>query len=172
MHFLIFLGIHCLKLALLPQHRHVWTSSSIPVGWVIVEYTDYLSEEGGKTPPNNECPRYDMKQSNAEELWVMQSTPSLSPLPGPLWPGVVASEWKGPIYGSNWIIWRLNCVQTNDMINWNVENRTVKAFILSNEFGAFRKDFLQHLRTDWHVLTEPFSTSVFEGLVCKQMTDI
>ena len=26
------------------------------------------------------------------ELWGMQSTPSLSSLPGPLWPGVVALD--------------------------------------------------------------------------------
>ena len=33
-------------------------------------------------------------------LWGMQSTPLLLPLPGQLWPGVVASD-KGPIYGLN-----------------------------------------------------------------------
>ena len=41
------------------------------------------------------CPRYNNEQSDSEtpvmlELWGMQSTPSLSLLPGPLWPGVVA----------------------------------------------------------------------------------
>ena len=34
------------------------------------------------------------------ELWEIWSTPSLSSLPGPLWPGVVAPD-QGPIYGSN-----------------------------------------------------------------------
>ena len=50
----------------------------------------------GKTPPN-ECPGYDTKQSDGEvpvmqELWGMRSTPSLPLLPGPLWPGMVASN--------------------------------------------------------------------------------
>ena len=40
---------------------------------------------------------YDIKQSNGEvavmlELWGMHDTPSLPPLPGPLYPGVVASD--------------------------------------------------------------------------------
>ena len=40
---------------------------------------------------------YDTKQSDGEvpemlELWGMHSTPSLPSLPGPLWPGVVASD--------------------------------------------------------------------------------
>ena len=34
------------------------------------------------------------------KLWGMWSTPSLSSLPGPLWPGVVAPD-KGPIYELN-----------------------------------------------------------------------
>ena len=51
-----------------------------------VEYTDCTSAEG---TPLNECPAYDIKQSDGEvpvmlELWGMWSTPSLSLLPGPL----------------------------------------------------------------------------------------
>ena len=51
------------------------------------------------------CPGYDTKQSDGEvpamlELWGMRSTPLLLPLPGPLWPRVVALD-KGPIYGLN-----------------------------------------------------------------------
>ena len=47
--------------------------------------------------PLNECPVYDTKQSNGEvsvmlELWGTQSTPSLSSLPGPLWPGAVTPD--------------------------------------------------------------------------------
>ena len=48
-----------------------------------------------KTKPNptNECLGYGTKQSDGEapvllEFWGMQSTPSLSSLPGSLWP-----EW-------------------------------------------------------------------------------
>ena len=59
---------------------------------------------GVRSPPTK-CPRYDTKQSDIEvpvmlELWGMQSTPSLSLLPGPLWPRLVASV-KGPIYELN-----------------------------------------------------------------------
>ena len=59
----------------------------------------------GKTPPPNECPGYDTKQSDGEvpavlELWRMRSTPSLPLLPGPLWPGVVAPD-RALIYGLN-----------------------------------------------------------------------
>ena len=82
-----------------------------------VEYTDC-----------NEYLGYDSKQSDCEvlvmlELWGMQSTPSLSLLPGPLWPRVVAPG-KGPIYGSNrsngilmlnWIVW----------LNWIAWNKNV-----------------------------------------------
>ena len=60
-----------------------------------VDYTDCPSAEGYN--PHNECPRYDTKQSDVEipvmlGLWGMWSTPSLPLLPGPLWPGVVASD--------------------------------------------------------------------------------
>ena len=59
----------------------------------------------GKTPPPNECPVYDTKQSDGEvpamlKLWGMRSTPSLPFLPGPLWPRVEAPD-KGPICGLN-----------------------------------------------------------------------
>ena len=48
-------------------------------------------------PPCNECPGYDIKKSDVEasvmlELWGMQSTTSLSSLPGQPWRGVVLSE--------------------------------------------------------------------------------
>ena len=48
----------------------------------------------GVRPSPNECSGYDTKQPDGEvlvmlELWVMQSTPLLPSLPGPLWPGEV-----------------------------------------------------------------------------------
>ena len=51
----------------------------------------------GVRPPPNECPRYDIKQSDGEalvmlEFWGMQSTPSLPVLPGSLWAGVVPPD--------------------------------------------------------------------------------
>ena len=60
-----------------------------------VEYTDCTFAEGWDTP--QKCPGYDTKQSDGEaqavlELWGMRSTSSLTSLPGPLWPGVVAPD--------------------------------------------------------------------------------
>ena len=57
-----------------------------------VEYTVYSSSDFP-----NEFSGYDTKQSNGEapvmlELWGMWSSPLLLSLPGPLWPGVVASD--------------------------------------------------------------------------------
>ena len=47
--------------------------------------------------PPNEYPVYDIKQTDGDapafEIWEMRSIPSLSLLPGPLWPGVVALDW-------------------------------------------------------------------------------
>ena len=56
-----------------------------------VEYTNF------KTPPPNECPAYDTKQSDGEapvllKLWGMRSATSLPLLPCPLWPRVVAPD--------------------------------------------------------------------------------
>ena len=64
-----------------------------------VEYTDCTSAEGYDPPhthTHNECSGYDTKQSDGEVPvmlgpWGIQSTPLLPLLPGPLWPGVVAS---------------------------------------------------------------------------------
>ena len=57
-----------------------------------------------QSPPPNECPGYDTKQSDGEvpvtlELLGMWHTPILPP--GPLWRGVVEPD-KGPSYGSHW----------------------------------------------------------------------
>ena len=76
-----------------------------PVGWSCRIHRLLLCRGVRHSPPPNECPGYDTKQSDGEvpamlELWGMWSTPSLSSLPGPLWPGVVAPD-KGPINGLN-----------------------------------------------------------------------
>ena len=60
-----------------------------------VEYIDLISAEGYDA--RNENPGYDTKQSDGEasamlELLGMRITPSLSSLPGPIWPRVVASD--------------------------------------------------------------------------------
>ena len=83
------------SLSQLGQHNFVYIYIYIyiycPVGWGcrIHQLQD--------TPPPNECPGYDTKQSDGEvpamlELWGMRSTPSLPSLPGPLWPGMVAPD--------------------------------------------------------------------------------
>ena len=65
---------------------------------------------------------FDTKQSDGEvpglqELWGMQSSPSMPSLTGPLWPGMVA-----PDRVLSMIQIELNCVR---MINWIVWNRSV-----------------------------------------------
>ena len=62
-----------------------------------VEYTDCISAERYELSPPNESTGYDTKQFDGEapvllELWGMRSTPSLSSLPGPTWPRVVAPD--------------------------------------------------------------------------------
>ena len=91
-----------------------------PVGWGCKIHRLHLCT--GVRSPSNECPGYDMKQSDGEgpvmlELWGMQSTPSLPLLSGPLWPGVVAPI-RVPCMG--WI--ELNCVIK---LNWPAWYRTV-----------------------------------------------
>ena len=61
----------------------------------VVKYT--VSLQRSETPPPNESPGYDIKQSDGETpvmlgLWGMQITPSLPLFPGPLWPGVLAPD--------------------------------------------------------------------------------
>ena len=82
-----------------------------------VEYIDWISAEGVKTP-TNECPRHDTKHSDGEvpvilELWEMGSTPSLLSLSGPLCPGVLAPD---RVLSMDQI--ELNCVL---MQNWIVD---------------------------------------------------
>ncbi len=72
-------------------------TKQIGYGWKIHQLHRYR----GLTPPANDCPSYDTKQSDGEApvmLWGMQSTPSLPLLPGPLWPGVVAPDRVLSIY--------------------------------------------------------------------------
>ena len=91
-----------------------------------LEYTICFSEEGWDSP--NECPVYDTKQSDGEvpimqELWEMRSTPLLPSLPGPLWPGVVASD---RVLSMGQI--KLTCIL---MLNWIARNKTVLTYKLS-----------------------------------------
>ena len=106
----------------------------------------------GVTPPPNDCPRYDNKQSDGEvpvmlEFWGMQSNPSLPLLLGPLLPRVAATDrvlCRGQIELNyvlmlKWIAWnrtiltfkphthaKLNCFKYNwfGMLNSIVWNRT------------------------------------------------
>ena len=54
-----------------------------------VEYTDCTSAEGYDSP--NECPVYDAKQSDGD-FGEYRVTLQNKSLPGPLWPGMVASD--------------------------------------------------------------------------------
>ena len=61
-----------------------------------LQKTSTASLQRDKTSPN-ECPGYDIKPSDGEasvilEFWGMQTTSSLTSLPGPLCPGVVAPD--------------------------------------------------------------------------------
>ena len=55
----------------------------------------------GKTAAHSECPAYDTNPSDGEvsdlDVWGMKSSPSLPLLLGPLWSGVVASDWVLPM---------------------------------------------------------------------------
>ena len=57
-----------------------------------------VSLQRRKTPPRNECPGYDIEQSDGEdpvlEIWEMWSTSSLLLLPRFLLPDVVVTVWK------------------------------------------------------------------------------
>ena len=68
----------------------------IPLSAGAVEYTDCISALGQDPLPANDCPRYDIKQSDGEapalEIWGMWCSPSLSSFSVPLWPGVVAPD--------------------------------------------------------------------------------
>ena len=92
------------------------------------EYTDCISGQGQNS--SNECPIYDIKQSDSEapvmlELLGIWSGPLLSSFPGPLWPGVVVTDrvlFMAQI--------ALNCVL---MLNWIVNIRIV--FMYKNGFS-------------------------------------
>ena len=107
----------------------------------------------GVRPHPNECPRYDIKQSDGEvpfmlELWEMLSTASLPSLSSSLRPGVVAPDRVlsigqielNCVLKLEWIACKrtvltlkqhyyakLNCLKWNCfcMLNWIVWNRTV-----------------------------------------------
>ena len=77
-----------------------------------------------KDSPNG-CPGYDSKQIDGEvavmlQFWGMRSTPLLSALSGPFWPGVVASD---RVLSMDQI--ELNCIL---MLNWIAWNRIVLRF--------------------------------------------
>ena len=91
---------------ILRNNTFIFIFSSFPLPSRLRLYnTPTVSLKRSKTPPPNECPKYDIKQSDGEvpamlELWGMRSNPLLPSLPGQLCPGVVAPD-KGPIYGLN-----------------------------------------------------------------------
>ena len=81
------------------------------------EYTLCISTEREDHPKG--CSGYDTKQSDDEssvmqEIWSMQSTPSLTWLQAPLWSGVVAPNNVLRMHQVE-----LNCVITLNWIVWN-----------------------------------------------------
>ena len=87
-----------------------------PVGWVWRIYRLHLCR-GVK--PYNESRGYDTKKSDGEapvmqELWGIQSIPSLPSLTGPLWPGAVAPD---RVLSMGRI--ELNCVLMLNRISWD-----------------------------------------------------
>ena len=96
-----------------------------PVNWGCRTYRLHLFR-GVRSPPlPTERPGYDTKQSDAQvpvvlELWGIQSTHSLSSLPGPLLPGVVVPDRVSSMGQIG-----LNRVLILNGIAWN---RTVLAF--------------------------------------------
>ena len=96
------------------------------VSWGSRIYRLHLCREV-RLPLPNDCPGYDSKQSDGEvpvmlKLWGMRSTHLLPSLPGPLCPGVVATD-RVLSMGQR----ELNNVL---MLNWMVGNRTVLTFKL------------------------------------------
>ena len=86
---LFFLSV---TLALEPYHSKILC----PIGWGCRIHRLHFCR-GVRHPPLNECPGYDIKQSDGEvsemlKLWGMQSTPSMSLLQGPFCLRVVAHD--------------------------------------------------------------------------------
>ena len=126
-------AINCqaVEVIILLQKIEIQNTSVFAQSAVAVEYSQHLCC-GVRLPQRVSW--YDTKQSDGEaqvmlDHWGMRSTPSLSSLPGPLWPRVVAPDRflsRGQI--------ELNCVL---MPNWIVWNRTVfdieTAYLCSTE---------------------------------------
>ena len=74
-----------------------------------VEYTDSIFTEGGGLDSPNECPRYDIKQSDGKGAWGNMKYPFINIAPRSILTRI-GSTWLGPIY-----VWHLSCVQTNDL---------------------------------------------------------
>ena len=75
-------------------HRYILYHFICPVGWGCRIHRLFLC---GGVRPHQRVSTNDTKQSDGEvpgvlELWGMRSTPSLTSLPDPLWPGVVAPD--------------------------------------------------------------------------------
>ena len=76
-----------------------------------VEYNDLISTEEKNLP--NECPRYDIKQSDAGALGN-SVYPFIAIVPRSTL-AQIGSTWKGTIYELHKTVWHLNRVQTNDL---------------------------------------------------------
>ena len=91
-------------------HLYLFLSCFLP-SRLRLQNTPTVSLQRGKTPAHNECHRYDTKQFDGVVPVMLEfCTPSLSLLPSPFWPGVVALD---RVLSMGLI--ELNCVL---MLNW------------------------------------------------------
>ena len=121
-------GVYTTELRLLGLAARLLVFNSIhnyyPVGW---GFRIHRLHPWGGVNLHNECPGYDTKQFDDKvlvilELWGMRSNPSLSSLPGPLRPGVVAYD---RVLSMDQI--ELNCLVMLNRIAWS---KTVLIFKL------------------------------------------
>ena len=75
-------------------HTYIYIYIYCSVGWGCKIH--WLLLFRGVRPHSNECSQHDIKSDGEVPvlivLWEMWSTPSLQLLPGPLWPGVIATD--------------------------------------------------------------------------------
>ena len=139
--------------------RRLWNGM---FGQVEGQYTT----QTGKSPSNTPTNVLDMilnKAPEIQELWKMQSSPSLPSLPGPLWPGVVVPEKVLSMGQIEILTLKLNANKWL-MLNWIVINRTVWSFncVLTNDW--FLIELLVIHSNTWNLLT--LLTYVYKSYIC------
>ena len=143
------------KMQIFPDH---WLSSIFTLNYIEViddhiagKSTNFLLTSWGcrihwlllcrgiRTTPSNECPGYDIKQSDGEvpvmlKLWGMWSTPSLLSLPGPLWSRVAAPDW----------VLSMGQIELNCVLIWN---KTVFTLCIAQSAELFEIELFICIKT-------------------------